>query len=270
MKNMAKVKVDLGVAEVIEKVKDTETVNQADKTTALLIRAVHAALSPLEKWALQRESNIEETRKLLERKLENVPVENIITPPSYIGVPALQAISYCMDDESLCNMYAELLAHAMNTDTVNDVHPTYVEIIKQMSPYDALIFQNLVKELVKPCISLRYEKEDASGYPIIDCFAFDDVDRFPIIPTQVSLENLERLRLIEINKNFHYSNREKYRQLRNSSGLNRILKQYVNDNESELPPNEYQIVVKEFAIMVRGFGQFFARACLGTNFSDIA
>lgn len=121
---MAKVKVDLGVAEVIEKVKDTETVNQADKTTALLIRAVHAALSPLEKWVLQKESNIEETKKLLERKLENVPVENRITPPSYIGVPALQAISYCMDDESLCNMYAELLAHAMNMDTVNDVHPT--------------------------------------------------------------------------------------------------------------------------------------------------
>lgn len=44
---MAKVKVDLGVAEVIGKVKDTETINQADKTTALLIRAVHAALSPL-------------------------------------------------------------------------------------------------------------------------------------------------------------------------------------------------------------------------------
>ena len=41
---MAKVKVDLGVAEVIGKVKDTETINQADKTTALLIRAVHAAL----------------------------------------------------------------------------------------------------------------------------------------------------------------------------------------------------------------------------------
>lgn len=267
---MAKVKVDLGVAEVIGKVKDTETINQADKTTALLIRAVHAALSPLEKWVLQKESNIEQTRKLLEKKLKNVPVENIITPPMYIGVPALQAISYCMNDESLRNMYAELLAHAMNSDTVDNVHPTYVEIIKQMSPYDALIFQNLVKELVKPCISLRYEKMDASGYPIIDCFAFADIDSFPIIPTQISLENLERLRLIEINKNFHYSNENKYRELRQSTGLNKMLEEYVIDNENNLPSNEYKIVASEFAIMVRGFGQFFARACLGTNFSDIS
>ena len=201
---------------------------------------------------------------------KNVPVENIITPPMYIGVPALQAISYCMNDESLRNMYAELLAHAMNSDTVDNVHPTYVEIIKQMSPYDALIFQNLVKELVKPCISLRYEKMDASGYPIIDCFAFADVDSFPIIPTQISLENLERLRLIEINKNFHYSNENKYRELRQSTGLNKMLEEYVIDNENNLPSNEYKIVASEFAIMVRGFGQFFARACLGTDFSDIS
>lgn len=155
---MADIKVDLGIADVIEKVSDTETVKQADKTTGLLIRAVHAALSPLEKWVIHKEYNIEATRRLLEKKLQDIPVENICTPPSYIGVPALQAISYCMDDEELRNMYAELLAHAMNSDTISNVHPTYVEIIKQMSPYDAVIFQNLVKELVKPCISLRYEK----------------------------------------------------------------------------------------------------------------
>lgn len=93
------------------------------------------------KMGFAKESNIEQTRKLLEKKLKNVPVENIITPPMYIGVPALQAISYCMNDESLRNMYAELLAHAMNSDTIDNVHPTYVEIIKQMSPYDALIFR---------------------------------------------------------------------------------------------------------------------------------
>ena len=99
---------------------------------------------------------------------------------------------------------------------------------------------------------------------------FADVDSFPIIPTQISLENLERLRLIEINKNFHYSNENKYRELRQSTGLNKMLEEYVIDNENNLPSNEYKIVASEFAIMVRGFGQFFARACLGTDFSDIS
>lgn len=266
---MMDVKVDLGMADVIEKAKDTETITHADKTTALLIRTIHAALSPLEKWVIQKEHSIEKTRKMLERKLQDVPPANIITPPSYIGVPTLQAISYCMDDQELCSMYAELLAHAMNSDTVDNVHPTYVEIIKQMSPYDAIIFKKLVKELVKPCISLRYERDDSSGYPIVDCFAFEDVEKFPIVPTQISLENLERLRLIEINKDFHYSNTSQYKTLRKSKGLNKMLEQYVKDNEKKMSAKEYQIVTKEFTIMVRAFGQFFARACLGTDFSDI-
>ena len=95
---------------------------------------------------------------------------------------------------------------------------------------------------------------------------FADVDSFPIIPTQISLENLERLRLIEINKKFlHYSNENKYRELRQSTGLNKMLEEYVIDNENNLPSNEYKIVASEFAIMVRGFGQFL-QGLLGNGF----
>lgn len=61
--------INVGVSEVVKEVKDTETVEALDQTSSLVIRAIHAALSPLEKWVLQKEYNIEETKKLLERKL---------------------------------------------------------------------------------------------------------------------------------------------------------------------------------------------------------
>ena len=150
------VNVTLGVGEVVKEIKDIKTVEEVDITSALVVRAIHAALSPLEKWVLEKEYNLAETKKLLEEKLKNTPVENIITPPAYVAVPALQSISYCMDDPQLRDMYAELLAHAMNSETVLNVHPTYVEIINQMSPFDALVFKELVKTLVQPCISIKY------------------------------------------------------------------------------------------------------------------
>ena len=93
--------VKLGIAEVMKEVKDTKTVTEVDTTSALLVRTIHAALSPLEKWVMQKEYNLAATKKLLEAKLQETPIENIITPPSYVAVPALQAISYCMDDEQL-------------------------------------------------------------------------------------------------------------------------------------------------------------------------
>ena len=40
-------------------------------------------------------------------------------------------------------------------------------------------------------------------------------------------------------------------------------------NKEILKKNEYTVEYQEYVIMIRGFGQFFARACLGTDFSDI-
>ena len=60
------VNVTLGVEEVIKEVKDTKTIEEVDKTSALVVRAIHAALSPLEKWVLQKEYNLAETKKLLD------------------------------------------------------------------------------------------------------------------------------------------------------------------------------------------------------------
>lgn len=112
------VNVTLGVGEIVKEVKDTKTIEEVDKTSALVVRAIHAALSPLEKWVLQKEYNLSETKKLLEEKLKDIPAENIITPPAYVAVPALQSIAYCMDDIQLRDMYAELLAHRLNNEVV--------------------------------------------------------------------------------------------------------------------------------------------------------
>ncbi len=262
------VNINVGVSELVKEIKDTETVEAIDQTSSLVIRAINAALSPLEKWVLQREYNIEETKKLLKKKLSDIQVENIITPPSYVAVPALQAISYCMDNEELRDMYAELLAHSMNIKTVDNVHPTFVEIIKQMSPFDAIVFRELTKTLGKPCISIKYiNKKTRESHPVQDIIAFDNHENFPLVPTQISLENLERLRLIEIQKNSKFNDEIKYSILKES--VKQISSQFVHDNENSFNKDEYEIVYNEFVILIRGFGQLFARACLGEDFNNI-
>jgi len=260
--------VNLGVAEVVNEVKDTKTFLEADNTSALLVRAIHAALSPLEKWVMQKEYNLAVTKKILELKLQGTPVDHIITPPSYVAVPALQAISYCMDDDELRDMFAELLAHAMDKETVDNVHPTYVEIIKQMSPYDAIVFRKLVKKVIIPCISIKYvHKENHSAYPICDIVAFEDLKKYPLVPTQICLENLERLHLIEINRRSKLNSKGHYLVLEEST--KELVSQFIKENENVLSPQEYEPVYDEFVIEIRGFGQFFARSCLGEKFSEI-
>ncbi|WP_312158839.1 DUF4393 domain-containing protein [Oscillibacter sp.] len=103
-------------------------------------RAINAALIPLDLWITKREYELEKTKKLLEIELADVDPSKIVSPESYVAVPALQSIAYSMDSEELRTMYAKLLAKSMNTDYRESVHPSFVEIIKQLSPLDA---QNL-------------------------------------------------------------------------------------------------------------------------------
>lgn len=265
---MSDTKISLGVGETLETVKDTNTFTEMDRSGALIVRAINAALSPLEKWILQKEYNVAETKKLLEIKLQNVGTEKIITPPSYIAIPALQAISYCMDDEQLRDMYAELLSNAMNIDSVSNVHPTFVEIIKQMSPFDAVVFKKLISTLVQPCIGISYRnKRTKALYPIQDIVAFTDLEKYPLVPTQISLENLDRLKLIEIHHNSKYNNQEPYEQLKQS--VKNVVELFIEDNKNDFDKNAYEVVYSEYSIVIRGFGQFFARACMGTDFRNI-
>jgi hypothetical protein len=122
----------------------------------LLPRTIKAALAPLEKWILHREYSIAETEKLLEQKLLNTPPELIEPPEPYIAVPALQSISYCMDNEDLREMYANLLASSMNKALKGGVHPSSSEIIKQLSPDEAKLLKVLYQEKTIPTITLKY------------------------------------------------------------------------------------------------------------------
>ena len=98
-------------------------------------------------------------------------------------------------------MFADLLAHAMNSKTCDNVHPIYVEVIKQMSLYDVLVFKKLIKQLIVQCISIKYVyKETGASYLISDLVVFTNFKEHSRVPTQFCLENLERLHLIEINR----------------------------------------------------------------------
>ena len=137
----------------------------------LVPRAIKAALLPLEKWVLQREYNVAEIKKLLEEKLQNTPAELIEPPAPHIAVPAMQYISYSMDNEELRDMYANLLANSMNKIVKNGVHPGFVEIIKQLSPDEAKILKYMHTNSSIPTITLRYVNKEGGGVDIVKNFS---------------------------------------------------------------------------------------------------
>jgi hypothetical protein len=229
-----------GIGKAVETVPDLyddalkPITQESGKTLALIPRAINAALSPLRQWIAQREYNVAETEKLLAQKLENIDPEKIVSPEAYVAVPALQAISYSMNSDELRELYANLLAKSMCTDTKNSVHPSFVEIIKQMSPLDAVVFKIVLNANLRPLIDMKigYSQDEGGGSKIV----FRNVSwitNYPYKQLIVSFDNLERLNLIDISDSF-YTHSEHYQLITNTS--------FYNDNkhliENSLDPKQ--------------------------------
>lgn len=196
-----------GVGKVIETVPNLyddalkPTAQESGKTLALIPRAINAALVPLRQWIAEREYNLAETEKLLAKKLEHVGEDKIVTPEAYVAVPAIQAISYSMNKKELRNLYANLLAKAMNSDTKDLVHPAFIEIIKQLSPTDALILNEIKINDPLLLATLKLETYKSNDFKELSCsVTYKDItaityaDYYSVL---VSLDNLFRLRLIK-------------------------------------------------------------------------
>ena len=255
-----------GIGKAVEAVPDIykdgmqPATKESGKTLALIPQTINAALAPLRQWIAQKEYNVAETEKLLAMKLEKVGEENIVSPESYIAVPAIQAISYCMNSEELRNMYANLLAASMTADKKWDVHPSFVELIKQISPDEAKLLRKVSEKTDSfPLIDVRIQTP--SGGYITRLHNFTSIaegvcDR----PENVFsyLDNLERLKIIDIPNMVRIDNDEVYKPLEEHIEI---------QNEMSKPlPDGYSWKIERRKFEITQYGKQFIQTCI----SDIS
>ena len=203
-----------GVGKAIDKVPDIyddglkPATKESGKVLALIPQTINAALAPLRQWIAQKEYNVAETDKLLAQKLEKVKYDKIVSPESYVAVPAIQAIAYSMNSEELRNLYANLLAKSMYIDTKELVHPSFVEIIRQMSPIDALIFKTIMGRAVNPMINLIMKNEKGAFRTIVTNVTDINIASQELIG--VSIDNLTKQNLLSVPDDGFYSDEKVY------------------------------------------------------------
>ena len=234
------------------------------KVIALIPQIIDRALLPVQKWVAEGQYKLAETKKLLGKKLENVSPENIVSPESHIAVPALQAISYSMDNEEIRNMYANLLTSSMHEKVKNDVHPAFVEIIKQLSPDEAKILKyvHAVKNNV-PLISFRVENiSNRSGSVVYKYLSplhseIKDLEYKKQEKIVLALENLERQNLIVIEKNYTLTDKQEYESLFCDKRAEELLKQ-------KLPEGMKWDWLKTYFSLTE-FGKIFCDICISDD-----
>ncbi len=190
-------------------------VTQAGKALSTVIGLANTILLPFH-WANERtrlavENNLEKYRK----RLEAVPEEEITPVRPEIGVPILEKLCYVTDEE-LSDLYVNLLAKASCVDTAQFAHPSFVNIINNLSPDEAVLLKEMHRRDALAFLTARLLIKDAAGWLVVG-------DLLTGVEKQIHLSfsgniiayfsNFEGLGLIAIRRDDFLSDRSLYRDL---------------------------------------------------------
>ncbi len=232
-------------------------------TGETLQRTTKALLSPLRGllWGWEKiEVWIYDT---INHKFDNIPEKNRKSPAPEIAVPLIEAMRYTANNETLREMYAKLLANSMDNRQDKNVHPSYVEIIKQMNSLDAILFKSLKDstgyiKAINPHIGggdILKGKYYTDSLP--DWYIGVQIPEYDMFDISTGILRLGRLGLIDLMFD-RIAGGENYDELVKNKEIQERLSLYKrNMNDLSL-----EIKKTDSVINVNDFGKMFAKVCL--------
>jgi hypothetical protein len=157
-----------------------------------------------EKLKIMQQMSIQKFKKKIEEGITNIPTDRLIEPKVNIIGPAVESAKYYFEEEYYKDMFSKLIIASCDKDKINAIHPSYIEIIKQLSPLDAKIISMFKCSLTFAAAKLIANNDDNTITPsnsILCDFKenndlFDTEEKFAM---NRSIDNLERLGLVVVN-----------------------------------------------------------------------
>lgn len=248
------------VSEAVQK-NIPETVKQTDGTLATVVGFFNnVVLYPVKKANITFRYKLEAFEDDLKEKIKDIPEENLQVPPTRVVGPTLEALRYAYDEEELREMFENLLASSMDNRKDIEVHPAFVEAIKQMSPLDAKVLSRIVDLKQVRCAGIKFAitnstKVYSKGMP--NHFVVELCDLSDPFLVSSSLVNLDRLALIKITEGSI------------TGGDYETIKKhpYVKSRETLFKSfgEKFDIQIARHAVIVTNYGEQFAKTCLNKN-----
>lgn len=232
------------------------------KALQTIAQTVHVALAPVSAlvWGYDQIKDFVSTK--VADRLKNVPPENIVTPKPNVAGPALESLRYTGHESTLSDLYANLIAAAMDKDTANGAHPAFVEIIKQLTPDEAKLVGLFTQSRPFPLLDVRWNfktptPERSGGLVVLTNYSHLGIEAgcefLDLVPTYI--DNLCRLGLSEVPAIFQYTGKGVYDALEADPKVLKI------KTDIELNP-EITPELGRKGLRVTELGKLFARVCV--------
>lgn len=247
-----------------------------------------------EKKRAENEVFIKDYKEKIAQELVKIPEENIQEPPLAIVGPALEASRFYIEEGNLREMFAKLIASSMDETKNSYMHPSFVEVIKQLSKEDALFLKEFQKfpRLPYGKVSIMENKKEQDEPEVANTGNFRKLSRLPNFPSleefnkqftlkhqpyidyfyfsesrtsfyqnDFSISSLNRLGLINISEGISLSNSNVYDEIENEfDSIQRFLEK--DEHRKEHIPDGFHLELKKGVIDLSTFGISFLSVCI--------
>ena len=231
---------------------------ETGKALGTIGKAVNVALAPISLvvWGYDQISGFLENK--VAEKLEKTPEDRITTPPPNVAGPAIEALKFTGHDETLQDMFANLIANSIDSKTALEAHPSFVDIIKNLSPDEGLILKLFASAQNYPLIDIKLSNIKDRGFQIIhrnvSLIGKQSNCKHPQLVSNY-LDNLCRLGILEIPSGQRLNDPTMYEPLTNEASVLQLKKQFEGNEV-------HRIDIQQKMIQVTGIGRQFITACV--------
>ncbi|CQR24609.1 phage protein [Streptococcus varani] len=213
-----------------------------------------------EKARIKHASDIDDFKHKIAEEIIQIATDRLKDPSLNILGPALEASKYHIEQETIRNMFARLIASDIDSSKENLVLPSFVEIIKQLSPLDAqnlsIIFNYKYADI--PVANYYFTYKNCRGLKMAHPNVFLlNPDQKTLDYNSSSLENLRRMGIIEILYNQTKIDNNQYSLLNDNNYLDDI-----TSHTQSHDPNFQEVYVQPGIVRLTFFGQDFCETCL--------
>ncbi|EKF9850475.1 DUF4393 domain-containing protein [Vibrio cholerae] len=228
------------------------------KALGTVAKTVNVALAPVSAlvWGYDKIKDFVDTK--VSEKLSNVKDEDIVSPPPNVAGPALESLKYTGSIEELKELYANLIASSMDKNTTHKAHPSFVEIIKQLSSDEAKLLVYFASSGSAPIVDIKNNRKDKTGGRY-------EYRYFTNIGEKLKLENLGlnssywsnliRLGIVDIPDNFQLIEEGIYDDIISHTAVKSIVSN-INKQEGRVAE-----IIKT-AVLVTDLGRQFIDVCV--------
>lgn len=164
-----------------------------------------------EKRKLRYAFELEKYESELRERTEKIPEEHRIFPDIQTVGPALEASKFCAEKEEIRHMFVNLISASMDDRYANDVHPSFPDILRQMTPLDAQNLSLFKTNGNRALVQYALNPSNEAGYVTIFERGFlDNPNETDLNKQAISISALERLGVVSISLTEHLTNEQLY------------------------------------------------------------